>query len=167
MSIARQLARLLSVLPPRLLLQPSASDTTTALIRCSSRFSRLLERAGMVAGGQAGRWETEVRMCDLLPGRLLPASCKRMRRGGKVEEKNIWRMFLFEHCSQVFRVLEVCAGRGGGEGELQESTTGQEPMKLLAQKLPKYNSICRSPKNTIQSAAAQNVQIWKKDNMNT
>ena len=65
-----------------------------------------------------------------------------------------WRRgrFLLECCSQVFRLLEVCAGRGGGEGELQEST-GQEPMKLLSQKLPNtillQSKIYKSGRRTI------------------
>ena len=78
---------------------------------------------------------------------------------GEVEKLNLkqldswkrWRS-LFESSSQVFGLLEVCAGRGGGEGELQEST-GQEPMKLLSQKLPNtillQSKIYKSGRRTI------------------
>ena len=156
-SIARQLAHLVSLLPPNLLLQPSASDTTIALIRrsCISLLTfstwstSLCLLLIMIFDGC--RWSSKA-LVDGSPdvrsfarqivARLMKEEERWIFVGRKCDdflrgEMPDWLLqFLFQACSQVWWMLEGFAGRRGGKWELQESCGQEQSMKLPSQKLP-------------------------------
>ena len=114
----------------------------------SRQDSQDFQRDGMVAGGWAGRWEMEVRMCDRSPGRLLPAWCTRKRRGGKVEEKTSGGCF----CLNVALRFSDCWRSVLGEEEGRESYR-----RALAKS--RWSCSRKSCQNTIQSVAVQKIQF--------